>query len=234
MAYLLISFLRGGLPWSNLHDYHDIYRMKRGSVTELCRDLEPEFAEFLRYAKNLDFKKKPDYVYVKSLFRRVATRHQIEYDGIFSWMTPEIIAQKQKAEEDRQAFIKSMLLKVSMDRNRHTDSKKLSVPVDTATENIPPETNKMDTQNVQSSNHENVQSTLNNEPVHSTNEPVHSTNIMNPETVNRHHPINMVNKKDGNDTCPADMEAISSVNTETLNKAKKRKADTLECYKEEQ
>ncbi|KAI7897081.1 kinase-like domain-containing protein [Mucor mucedo] len=123
MAYLLISFLKGGLPWSSLRDYSDIYRLKRGSVTELCRGLDPEFADFLRYARHLDFKRKPEYHYIKELFRRVAARHGIEYDGIFPWMSPDVIAKKRQMAEERSTMLKNILFKSehSLDGNRRIE-----------------------------------------------------------------------------------------------------------------
>lgn len=83
--------LKGRLPWSDLSNYSEIYEMKKVSTRDLCDGLEDEFREFLKYARNLDFKQKPDYAYCRELFRDLFERKGFENDGIYSWTVSVVV-----------------------------------------------------------------------------------------------------------------------------------------------
>eukprot|EP01017_Pseudomicrothorax_dubius_P004108 TRINITY_DN1074_c0_g2_i1.p1 TRINITY_DN1074_c0_g2~~TRINITY_DN1074_c0_g2_i1.p1 ORF type:complete len:356 (+),score=68.94 TRINITY_DN1074_c0_g2_i1:51-1118(+) len=92
LAYILLYFLRGSLPWQNMRaankkeKYQKILEMKVStSVETLCKGQPPELAEFLNYAKSLRFEEKPDYARLKGLIRRCAERLTIRFDNIFDW-----------------------------------------------------------------------------------------------------------------------------------------------------
>jgi hypothetical protein len=92
IAYVLIYMSKGRLPWQGLRSdfrgtkYNHIYKLKRETKVEtLCKNLEPEFAEFLQYTRHLGFTDKPDYERCRQLFRNVMTRKKFEMDYIYCW-----------------------------------------------------------------------------------------------------------------------------------------------------
>lgn len=92
LAYILIYFLRGSLPWHGLEsatatqNNQRIMNEKKSTPTDvLCCNLPEEFGIFLNYARNLGFDEKPDYSYVRELFCALGAREGYQYDGIFDW-----------------------------------------------------------------------------------------------------------------------------------------------------
>jgi casein kinase I family protein HRR25 len=92
LAYMLIYFLRGSLPWqgvraaTKMQKYGLIMGMKMTTPTEfLGRGLPREFAIFLNYTRSLRFDDKPDYDYLRSLFRSLFVREGYSYDYVFDW-----------------------------------------------------------------------------------------------------------------------------------------------------
>jgi hypothetical protein len=68
IGYMFMYFLRGSLPWSGLEaktaegKFQRILETKEETkLAHLCHGFPKEFEEFLRYARNLGFKTKPDY-----------------------------------------------------------------------------------------------------------------------------------------------------------------------------
>jgi casein kinase I family protein HRR25 len=51
----------------------------------LCRDFPNEFAIYLNYSRSLRFDDKPDYNYLRKLFRDLFIREGYHYDYIFDW-----------------------------------------------------------------------------------------------------------------------------------------------------
>lgn len=108
LAYMLIYFLRGTLPWRKLRapthpppgtpDYPpynpvsatwDLIRdAKLKAEATLTHGLPPEFDVFYRYARNLAFEDLPHYDGLRQLFRDLAERMGFEYDGVFDWTVP--------------------------------------------------------------------------------------------------------------------------------------------------
>eukprot|EP01100_Stratorugosa_tubuloviscum_P003447 TRINITY_DN183_c3_g1_i3.p1 TRINITY_DN183_c3_g1~~TRINITY_DN183_c3_g1_i3.p1 ORF type:complete len:570 (-),score=216.62 TRINITY_DN183_c3_g1_i3:633-2342(-) len=95
LGYVLIYFCRGNLPWQGLkgqnkkNKYDKISEKKLGTVVEtLCKSFPSEFSTFLNYSRTLRFADKPDYAYLRGLFKDLFIREGYEYDGIFDWMLP--------------------------------------------------------------------------------------------------------------------------------------------------
>jgi casein kinase I family protein HRR25 len=96
LAYILVYFLHGSLPWYgvepavNKQRHNAILRRKQSShLTRLCSACPPEFGMFLNYARTLAFDEKPDYGYLRKLFRELLMREGHQYghpfpDGIIS------------------------------------------------------------------------------------------------------------------------------------------------------
>ncbi|PIA13987.1 kinase-like protein [Coemansia reversa NRRL 1564] len=94
LGYVLMYFLRGSLPWQGLkaatkkQKYDRIMDKKMSTSTEeLCRGFPTEFAVYLNYARSLRFDDKPDYTYLKRLFRDLFVRSDFKYDYVFDWTT---------------------------------------------------------------------------------------------------------------------------------------------------
>jgi casein kinase I homolog HRR25 len=75
LAYILIYFLCGSLPWQHLEGVsrkqkfkHILEKKRQTSVKSLCKGLPDEFGIFLAYARTLQFHDKPDYAYLHKLF----------------------------------------------------------------------------------------------------------------------------------------------------------------------
>ena len=93
VAYMLIFFMRGDLPWEGVEaknktdKYRKIYRLKKLYTPEkLCQNLPKEMSEFLRYCRNLDFEQEPNYEYCSSLFNNILIKNGTYNDLIFSWI----------------------------------------------------------------------------------------------------------------------------------------------------
>lgn len=93
LAYMLIYFVRGSLPWRRLHgetvaETWDIIRDKKLETEQLLTvGLPEEFDIFYKYARSLDFDDLPDYEGLRNLFRGLAAKHGIEYDLKFDWVS---------------------------------------------------------------------------------------------------------------------------------------------------
>ena len=92
IGYVVMYFLKGGLPWMNMkqvgrdEQYKKIMEKKIGtSVDSLCKGFPEEFAVYLKYCRELKFEEKPDYAYLKGLFRGLMGKCGFEYDGGFDW-----------------------------------------------------------------------------------------------------------------------------------------------------
>jgi casein kinase I family protein HRR25 len=55
------------------------------SVDLLCKGFPKEFAFYLNYTRTLRFDDKPDYTYLRKLFRDLFVRELYHYDYIFDW-----------------------------------------------------------------------------------------------------------------------------------------------------
>jgi hypothetical protein len=51
----------------------------------LCRGFPPEFTVYLNYVRSLRFDDKPDYTYLRRLFRDLFIRQGCKYDFVFDW-----------------------------------------------------------------------------------------------------------------------------------------------------
>jgi len=92
LGYMFLYFLIGRLPWQGLRakgrkrKYDKILEKKMTiPVDELCKHLPEEFRVYIEYCRSMRFADKPDYAYMRRLFKDVAKRHDIEYDGQFDW-----------------------------------------------------------------------------------------------------------------------------------------------------
>ena len=93
LSYMLLYFLRGGLPWQGVtgmtkgEKYKKIYYLKKNIGAEkLFENLPEEFKEFYLYVKKLEFNQAPDYNYCRKLFLNlIETKINDIYDNYFTW-----------------------------------------------------------------------------------------------------------------------------------------------------
>jgi len=92
IGYVLVYFCKGSLPWQGLQACDDQGRFKlitetkmSISVERLCQELPNEFRDYLNYCKGLQFEEEPDYDFLRGLFKQLALKLEIEYDGVFDW-----------------------------------------------------------------------------------------------------------------------------------------------------
>jgi len=92
LGYVLMYFNRGSLPWQGLkaptkkQKYEKISEKKMSTpVEQLCKNYPQEFATFITYARTLRFDDKPDYAYLRRLFRDLFIREGYQYDYVYDW-----------------------------------------------------------------------------------------------------------------------------------------------------
>ncbi|XP_076225089.1 uncharacterized protein LOC116430498 isoform X2 [Nomia melanderi] len=92
LGYVLMYFNRGSLPWQGLkaatkrQKYERISEKKMSTpVEELCKGYPVEFASYLRYCRGLRFEERPDYSYLRQLFRTLFHGQGFTYDYVFDW-----------------------------------------------------------------------------------------------------------------------------------------------------
>ena len=84
LAFVLIYFLTGSLPWQDDQALAQVASSK-AAVGTLTKNLPAEFAQFLGYCRQLDFKEKPDYRYLKQLFSDLYFSKGYSQDSQFDW-----------------------------------------------------------------------------------------------------------------------------------------------------
>ncbi|KAJ5590967.1 casein kinase I hhp1 [Penicillium hetheringtonii] len=68
------------------YKYDRIMEKKMTTPTEvLCRGFPNEFAIYLNYTRSLRFDDKPDYSYLRKIFRDLFVRESFQYDYVFDW-----------------------------------------------------------------------------------------------------------------------------------------------------
>jgi len=92
LGYVLMYFNRGQLPWQGLkantkkEKYNRIAEKKMSTPVEiLCKHFPTEFATYLNYCRALRFDDKPDYAYLRRLFRDLFFRQGYAADYRFDW-----------------------------------------------------------------------------------------------------------------------------------------------------
>lgn len=93
LGYLFIYFLKGKLPWQAVkcedkqQKYAAIQQIKdQLPLEQLCFGLPKEFMLYLQHVKSLEFIEKPNYNYLRNLFRDLFKEHKFIYDLAFDWI----------------------------------------------------------------------------------------------------------------------------------------------------
>ncbi|KNE68922.1 CK1/CK1/CK1-D protein kinase [Allomyces macrogynus ATCC 38327] len=108
LGYVLLYMLRGSLPWQGIkattkkEKYDKIMEKKMTTpVDVLIRGCPNEFAIYLNYCRSLRFDERPDYSYLRRLFRELFIREGLSYDYRFDWTI------KQEEEQARKAMLQT-------------------------------------------------------------------------------------------------------------------------------
>ena len=105
LGYVLLYFLRGSLPWQGLkantkkQKYERILEKKTSTTTEiLCKGFPAEFKSYFEHIRNFRFEDRPDYDYLKRLFRELFFRKGFSYDSLYDWELVSFHSQNQLSE----------------------------------------------------------------------------------------------------------------------------------------
>ena len=108
-GYMLVYLAKEYLPWISMEELdidkdikiEAIFKLKKSATPEtLCKDLPEEFAEFIRYARNLKFEECPKYDYLKSLFTNILIKNQQKIDFNFFWIVKKEKEKNERKNED--------------------------------------------------------------------------------------------------------------------------------------
>lgn len=96
IGHMLMYFLRGSLPWQGLkadtlkERYQKIGDTKRNTPTAvLCHGHPEEFKTYLENARGLAFAEKPNYDYLRGLFKGLMEKNKWSVDWEFDWIVKE-------------------------------------------------------------------------------------------------------------------------------------------------
>jgi len=95
IGYVLMYFIRGQLPWQGIKastkemKYHKIMETKMSTTIEtLCKGQAAVFATYLNYCRALRFEDRPDYAYLRRIFKDLFMSEGFVNDGAFDWGQP--------------------------------------------------------------------------------------------------------------------------------------------------
>jgi len=108
LGYVLMYFIRGSLPWQGLkantkkQKYERIMDRKMSTSTEqLCKGYATEFRSYFEYCRSLRFEDRPDYSYLKRLFKELFYRKGFQYDNMFDWTVLNLQQERSRAPPER-------------------------------------------------------------------------------------------------------------------------------------
>ena len=98
LGYVLMFFLRGGLPWQGIVAKSKEERNKKIlekkleiSASKLCEGFPEELEKFIDYVKNLEYTETPNYEMLRNLLMNIMKENNFKYDNVFDWTTKEEI-----------------------------------------------------------------------------------------------------------------------------------------------
>lgn len=103
LGYMLLYFLRGSLPWhshktADFTQYKDLTleRKRTISTDDLCEGLPGAFAAYFRHIRSLGFDHKPNYVYLRKIFRNLFVREGFSHDHVYDWTILKFLMASQR------------------------------------------------------------------------------------------------------------------------------------------
>ncbi|GMI48909.1 hypothetical protein TrCOL_g5553 [Triparma columacea] len=114
LGYVLMYFIRGSLPWQGLkantkkQKYERIMDRKMSTSTEqLCKGYATEFRSYFEYCRSLRFEDRPDYAYLKRLFKELFYRKGFQYDNMFDWTVLNLQQERSRLPPERPLVVDS-------------------------------------------------------------------------------------------------------------------------------
>lgn len=105
LGYLLLYFLRGRLPWQGLkaettQKHLLVMEMKENISADKIFDQAPrEFADYMDHVRALQFEDKPNYSFLRNIFKKLFVRQGYEYDNVFDWTVKKYLELEPQQEE---------------------------------------------------------------------------------------------------------------------------------------
>lgn len=106
LGYVLLYLLRGGLPWQGLKAKDKNQKYARitdkkivTSVEELIQGHPEEFGVYLNYCRSLKFEEKPDYKYLRGVFRKLFFERGYTYDFQWDWLQSAAVLAAQQQQQ---------------------------------------------------------------------------------------------------------------------------------------
>ncbi len=92
LGYILLYFLPGCLLWqgltaTNQEQKEKLILAKKQTISteDLCEGLPQAFATYLDHVRSRDFDDKPQYSYLRRMFRSLFVRQGFDHDYVFDW-----------------------------------------------------------------------------------------------------------------------------------------------------
>jgi len=184
LGYVLMYFNRGSLPWQGLkaptkkQKYDKISEKKISTSVELlCKGYAAEFAMYLNYCRSLHFEDRPDYSYLRKIFRDLFVREGYKYDAMFDWT---ILKSKEQSDKVQQTSKNEELEIDTTDKIQSTVSTRGTTPGSRLQSNSDPKKEQIQLTNSNNSNNNNNNMTTTNNmntTTTTTNNNSTSTNI---------------------------------------------------------
>lgn len=128
LGYSLVYLLKGELPWQGTQAANKaeksqlILDVKISILPELlCNGLPPEFTIFFNYVRSLRFDEKPDYQFLRKIFRDLFTREGYEYDLCYDWMNPILVALTDQVHRAAKEFRQNIRHRAKLELERPLD-----------------------------------------------------------------------------------------------------------------
>jgi hypothetical protein len=71
------------------------------STEQLCKGYATEFRSYFEYCRSLRFEDRPDYAYLKRLFKELFYRKGFQYDNMFDWTVLNLQQERSRAPPER-------------------------------------------------------------------------------------------------------------------------------------
>jgi serine/threonine protein kinase len=128
IGYVLLYFLRGSLPWQGLkaatkkQKYDKISEKKLSTPIEaLCKSHPAEFSSYFHYCHSLTFDQRPDYSFLRRLFRDLFDLEGYQFDYVYDWTLLKCKqSQKAKAQQgcSQDAGVSSRPVTTNVDKHK--------------------------------------------------------------------------------------------------------------------
>ncbi|KAG8058718.1 hypothetical protein GUJ93_ZPchr0002g23194 [Zizania palustris] len=129
IGYVLLYFLRGSLPWQGLkaatkkQKYDKINEKKLATPIEvLCKSHPVEFASYFHYCHSLPFDRRPDYDFLRRLFRDLSNREGYQFDHVFDWTLLKCKKSRKEKARQQDPGLSSQVVPVNIEKHQVSTS----------------------------------------------------------------------------------------------------------------